>query len=217
MRWLLLFSLCGCASVGVLQSPETLGRKNWEVGVELTAQGQVRKDAASVYPLGGISFRYGVADNVDLGARIGPGGLELDSKFMLTPRDSRVIVSLAPSLAGTFWVPSGIAIGTAQASLPMLIGVRLGPRVQLVIAPRLHDSVMFMSAGQAGGTVNTVLAGTALGFVIKVWRLKIIPDVGFLAPIATTTWRSDLRPGTAWGEGRWTVQGNLSFALGNSK
>ena len=39
----------------------------------------------------------------------------------------------------------------------------------------------------------------------------------WLAPIATTTWRSDLRPGTAWGEGRWTVQGNLSFALGNSK
>lgn len=208
--------LTGCASVGVFQSAETLGKKNWEVAVELSSQGQANFDSLSLYPMSAVSFRYGVVDRLDLGLRGGPAGVEVMSKVMLTNREG-IHVSLAPSVGGTFSLPGGIAVGTTQVSLPVLIGIPLGKRVQLVLAPKVHDSVFLMSAGQAGGTVNTVFLGTGVGVVVRLGRFKIIPDVGFLAPLATTTWRSDLPAGTVWGQGRWVFQGNLTFTLGKEQ
>ncbi len=208
---------CGCASVGVMQSAQTLGKKHWELALEGTAQAQANSDSISLYPLGGVAFRYGVAEAVDIGARLGPLGLELNGKFMFTKRESKVIVSLAPGLGGTFAVPSGILMGTFQFTLPLLIGINLSKRLELVIAPRLHDTLAGISAGQAGGLVNTFYAGAALGLVVRVWRFKLIPDVGFLAPLATTTWRSDLPPGTAWAHGRWVLQANFTVTFGSAR
>ena len=210
----LVVLLSGCASVGVFQQAETLGRKQWELGVELSSQAQTSFDSLSLYPLSAVVFRYGLAEAVDVGVRVGPAGVEATSKFMFTPRAGQVHVSLAPSVGGTFSVPSGIAIGTGQASVPLLIGVDVGERAQLIFAPKVHDSLFAMSAGQAGGTVNLVFLGAAVGVALKFGRFKVIPDLGFLAPVATTTWRSDLPPGTRWFYGRWTFQANVSVSLG---
>jgi len=220
VRWLAWCSLAltGCASVGVFQSADTLGKKNWEVAVELSSQAQSSLDSLSLYPMSALTFRYGVHDRIDVGARVGPAGIELAGKVMLTERTRRgVIVSLAPSVGGTFSVPSGIALGTGQASLPVLIGVPVSDAVQLVFAPKVHDSLFALNAGQAGGTVNQLFAGGAFGVVVEIKRFKVIPDVGFLAPIATTTWRSDLPAGTAWFQGRWTFQVNLTLSFGRSR
>lgn len=214
---LILFMCSGCASVGVFQSAQTLGRKNWELGVELSSQAQTSFDSLSLYPLSAVQFRYGVAEAVDVGIRVGPAGLEATSKFMFTQRGAPVHVSLAPSVGGTFWVPSGIALGTGQASLPLLIGVDVSERAELIFAPKVHDSLFAMSAGQAGGTVNQLFLGAAVGVALKFGRFKVIPDFGFLAPVATTTWRSDLPPGTAWFYGRWTFQANVSVSLGRAR
>lgn len=217
---LVAFLVCssGCASVGVFQSAETLGKKKWELAAELTSQAQANlspPDALSVYPMGALAFRYGIVDRVDLGVKFGPGGFELGTKVLLTGRDG-VVVSVAPSLAGTLWAPSGLWIGTAQVSVPVLIGVRLSERVQLVFAPRVHDSVYGLNAGQAGGTLNMLMLGGAVGVVVKLGRFKVIPDVGVLGPpLATTTWRSDLPTGTVWGQGKWTFQFNVTLTLGS--
>jgi hypothetical protein len=209
--------LSGCASLGVFQPAETLGRKNWDLAVELSSQAQTSFDSLSLYPMSAVSFRYGVAEGVDLGLRFGPGGVEVLSKFMLTSRGAPVIVSVAPSVAGTFSVPAGIVIGSSQVSLPVLIGIPLGERLELVLAPKVHDSVFGLGAGQAGGVVNQLFVGGAVGVVVRLGRFKIIPDVGFLGPaLATTTWRSDLPPGTAWAQGRWTFQANVTVTLGKA-
>lgn len=206
----------GCASVGVFQSADTLGRGRWELAAEVSSQAQASTDSLSLYPAVGVAARVGVSEAVDVGARLGPSGFEGLVKVMLTPRGGTV-VSLAPTVGGTFSAPSGLILGTAQAALPVLIGVPLSPRVQLVFAPRLHDSLFVLSAGQAGGTVNTFSLGAAVGLVVRLRRFKLIPDVGFLAPIATTTWRSDLPTGTAWVQGRWTFQLNLTFTVGSTR
>lgn len=209
-------ALSTCASVGVFQSPETLGKGRWEVSAELSAQAQAHLDSLALYPTFALSGRYGLGDSVDLGARIGPSGLEAQTKVMLTSRGGTV-VSLAPSIGGAFSWPQGLFLSTAQATLPVLIGLPLNQQLQLVFAPRLHDSLFILSAGQSGATVNTLWVGGAIGVVMLSGRVKLIPDIGFLAPLATTTWRSDLPPGTAWTQGRWTFQGNLTFALGSSR
>jgi len=222
VAWLSLLLMVfgsGCASVGLFQSPETLGRKNWELAAELTSQAQANlapPDALSVYPMGAVAFRYGLVDRVDLGVKYGPGGFELGTKVMLTGREG-VVVSIAPSVAGTLWVPSGLLVGTAQVSVPVFIGVPLSQRVQLVFAPRVHDSVYGLNAGQAGGTLNMLMLGGAVGVVVRLGRFKIIPDVGVLGPpLATTTWRSDLPTGTVWGQGKWTFQFNVTLTLGKA-
>ncbi|MDP3153208.1 MAG: hypothetical protein Q8N23_11090 [Archangium sp.] len=213
--WVLwALAVTGCASVGVFQQPETLGKGHWQAAAELSSQAQASTDSLSLYPAFGVAFRYGLTETIDVGAKIGPSGLEAQGKFMLTPREG-VVISLAPLLGGTFNMPSGLLFGTAQAALPVLIGVPLSKRVQLVFAPRLHDGLIVLSAGQAGGTVNTFSLGGAVGVAVKVKRFQFIPDVGFLAPIATTTWRSDLPSGTVWGQGRWTFQANVTVTLGS--
>ena len=63
--------------------------------------------------------------------------------------------------------------------------------------------------------MNTFSLGGAVGVAVKVKRFQFIPDLGFLAPLATTTWRSDLPSGTVWGQGRWTFQANVTITLGS--
>lgn len=217
VRWAFLLVLNGCASVSILQSAETVGRGRWEVAAEVSSQAQVGTDSLSLYPMGGIAGRYGVTDAFDVGARIGPSGTELNAKVMLTPRTGGAIVSIAPLVAGTFWIPGGVRLGTAQAAIPVLIGIPLSPRLELILAPRVHDSLFFLEAGQAGATVNTFFAGLAVGVAVQLGRFKIIPDVGFLAPLATTTWRYDLPSGTVWGQSRWTAQASVAVILGRAK
>ena len=208
---LLFFALTSCASVGVFQQAETLGKGRWQLAAELSSQAQASEDSLSLYPAAGVAFRYGLTDAFDIGAKIGPSGLEAQAKVML--KQDGVIVSLAPLIGGTFSMPNGLIFGTAQAALPVLIGINLSERVQLIFAPRLHDGLVVLSAGQAGGTVNTFSLGGAAGVSVKVKRFQFIPDVGFLAPVATTTWRSDLPPGTAWVQGRWTFQVNFTVTM----
>ena len=206
-------ALSGCASVGVFQQAETLGKGRWQLAAELSSQAQAGHDSLSLYPAFGVAFRYGLTDSFDLGAMLGPSGVEAQAKVML--KKSGVIVSLAPLIGGTFNMPNGLIFGTGQLALPVLIGINLSERVQLIFAPRAHDGLIVLSAGQAGGTVNTFSLGGAVGVSVKVKRFQFIPDVGFLAPIATTTWRSDLPSGTVWGQGRWTFQVNLTVTLGS--
>lgn len=214
--WLCALALTSCASVGVFQQAETLGKGRWQLGAELSSQAQAGHDSLSLYPAFGVAFRYGITETLDVGAKLGPSGVEAQAKVMLTGK-SGVIVSLAPLLGGTFNMPSGLIFGTGQAALPVLIGVPLSQRVQLIFAPRIHDGLLVLSAGQAGGTVNTFSLGGAVGVAIKVKRFQFIPDVGFLAPVATTTWRSDLPAGTVWGQGRWTFQANVTVTLGSAR
>ncbi len=206
--------LTGCASVGVFQQPETLGKGRWQVSAELSSQAQAGLDSLTLFPMVGVTGRYGVTEHFDLGVKIGPSGLETQAKVMLTPREG-IVVSLAPLIGGTFSMPSGLIFGTGQVALPVLIGVPLSKRVQLIFAPRVHDGLLVLSAGQAGGTVNTFSLGGAVGVAVKLERFQIIPDVGFLAPLATTTWRSDLPTGTVWGQGRWTFQANVTVTFGS--
>lgn len=208
--------LAGCANVGVLESADTLGKGRWEVGAEVGSQAQVGFDSLQLYGVAGVSGRYGVTDRLDVGARLGPSGGELNTKVMLTPRE-RVVVSVAPFLAGTGSAPSGLLFVFANAGVPVLIGVRLSETVQLVIAPRVHDSLSVLVAGSAGATVNTFFLGLALGVALRLKTFKLIPSVGALAPVATTTWRSDVPSGTVWGDGRWTMQASVAFTFGSAR
>jgi hypothetical protein len=183
-----------------------------EAALEGSLQAMVGKDALSTLPMSGVRGRFGLAERVDLSVRVGPSGLEVQPKFMLTSRDG-VVVSLAPSVGGTFFAPNNLFSGAVHAALPLYVGVPLPRGNQLVVVPRLHDALTTLSAGQVGGTVNVLSVGAAVGVSFAAGPLELLPDVGVLVPVTTTTWRSDLPTGTALGSARITLQSNLTVSF----
>lgn len=213
VRALLLISLAGCTSVGAFQRAETLPLGAMEAAVESHLQLSVGRDSFSTLPMWGVRGRFGLSSFADVTVRFGPAGLEAQPKFMLTTRDAPVVVSLAPSLGGTMLVPNNLFGAGLHLSLPLYVGVALRGGHQVLLVPRVHDALTVVSAGQVGGTVNVLSAGGAVGVAISAGPVDLVPDIGFLVPIATTTWRSDFPAGTALGSARITLQTNFSIAL----
>ncbi len=210
--WLLLG--CGCANVAALQRPNTCGAGNGELALELADQVQFNQDTFTSYPMVGLAGRYGVTDRLDVGGRIGPSGFELQAKVMLDEPQSRFPVSLAPSAGISVLDTGGVALRFYNFALPLLIGIPLPRGHQVVLAPRLADSISYISAGSAGGLINTLSAGGSVGVAFHVWRLWLLPEVGVQGPVATTAIRSDVSGGTAVGGARATAQGSFTVIWG---
>lgn len=205
--------LSGCSSVGAFQRAETLPPRAMEAAVETSLGITAGRDVFTTVPMSGVRGRFGLGERTDVTVRLGPMGLELQPKFMLTPRGSKVIVSLAPSLGGTFVAPNNLFGGALHGSLPAYVGLQLANGHQLLLVPRLHDAITTFSAGNLGGTVNVFSVGGAIGLALALGPVDVVPDLGVLVPVTTTTWRSDLPTGTALGSAKISFQTNLSFAV----
>ena len=213
-------SSLGCASASALQTASTNGRGKAQLGIELSEQAIASRDSLGAYPMVGISGRIGVSDRVDLGARIGPSGGELQAKFQLTKPPPAIVVSLAPSSGLWAWYTEGVWLGSYNLQLPVLIGIPLRNQHQIVLGPRVHQSIFGASFGTARGIVATTYVGTTLGIAWKVpvpgSSVRIMPEIGLLAPLASFVDRTDDVGGLAWFGDKWIVQGNLGVLIGGS-
>jgi hypothetical protein len=201
VRWVLIgamSALTGCASLTSIQRAETLGLGRSEVGLAASGTGGVPtggNGSAQVYPRFDLVGRTGVTDSVNLGGQFGTIiassngttvlGLDVqaEAKTQLNDRNSPVAISLAPSVGAAF-VAGGV---TAQAfefnaSLPLLIGVKLGDH-ELIFGPRVIN-VLEVATGQGGGTVDLFGVGGSVGFAAQLTpNFNIIPEVAFNVPV----------------------------------
>lgn len=175
--------LSGCATFGTLQRAETLGAGGVQLALEPSIwSGSVSGERLTL-PDTDLAVRVGVAERVDLQARIGSSLLELGGKVQLTPKEQeRVVVSIAPT-ASAFVIGSGEAnVGFGTVHVPVIVGVGVGEH-QLVLAPKLHD--IFAFGGGAGAHV--VSAGASVGFAFRVGkRFSILPEYARLQPVWVT-------------------------------
>lgn len=178
----------GCASLGSTQTADTVGAGRLQVGVEpgVTALPRASNERPSLTPLVDVSLRYGAAERLDLGLRVGQSGLGLETKVMLTPRAWPVLVSLAPTLSAKL-EPAGEPVAlvgqTFGAALPLLVGVRLGPH-QLVLGPRVQGFV-FLPNDAAATPFRVLMAGGSLGVAVRVSRaVAVMPELAVLLPLA---------------------------------
>ncbi len=213
-RLALLLLACGCANVGALQRPNTVGAGNGELALELSEQALFNRDTVQAFPMAGIAGRYGVTDSLDLGGRLGPSGFELQAKGLLDGPEARYPVSLAPSAGVSVLDTGGVALRFYNFALPLLVGVPLPRGHQLVVAPRVADSVSFIGAGSAHGLINVLAAGVSVGVALHVWRLWLIPELGVQTPLLTSADRTDVSGGSAVGGARSTAQGNFTVVWG---
>ncbi len=218
-------TLCACVAISSVQTADTLGAGRLQVGLEPGVAGVVQTSTGVVLaPAADVAVRYGAAERLDVGARLGQSGLELQLKVMVTPPGTRVAVSLAPHLAGQLRFVSNLSpestpgVGVAgllvNGGLPLLVGVRLGPH-QLVLGPRVHVLASVPSSAAEPGSRHFATGGS-VGVSLRVSRsVAVMPEVALLVPlspgppVATTDTFSQLSAGLL-------VQTRLAFLLGDS-
>ncbi|MBL8952228.1 MAG: hypothetical protein JNK82_15705, partial [Myxococcaceae bacterium] len=185
----------GCITTGNMQRAETLGRGNFEFGVEPGLWAGIitnrNANAGNVYlPSLNFSARFGVSDRVDIGGRFGSGILELQTKFMLTAPESSFVLSLAPTVQGfAFGGSAGagfVGVGFANIAVPLLIGFKFGPH-ELTLGPRVNNFLLFGGSGVGGSAVAyAFLPGLSVGFAARVTDFfELMPEVSVALPVAS--------------------------------
>lgn len=223
MRWappipFTLLFLTGCASMGAMQTADTLGPGKLQVGLEVSQQAQVSRDTLTSYPMAGLSVRIGVLDWLDVGGRLGPSGGELQPKVRLTPKRLPFIVSAAPSFGLSLLDTNGIVLRFYNLALPLILGIPLEGGHQWVFTARFNDTIAYESAGSAKGLIHLTFGSVSAGFAARVWRFLVLPELAVAAPLWTHSERTDLdTAGLAFGQGRLQVQLNLTILYGGVK
>jgi len=181
LRALPLLLITACASVGGVQTAETVGKGNLQIGVEPGIQLAGGRPGLQIYPHLDAAVRFGVTDALDVGLRAGWSFLEAQAKWLLTERDhSKVMVSVAPTVGGVVLTNTAELGGILSASTPLLIGIPVGAH-QLVLGPRSQHFV-FISAG--GQPVYLLTAGGSIGFALRFSdTLTLLPELAAVWPI----------------------------------
>lgn len=181
-------ALVGCATIGTAQTASTLGKGRVQVGLEPAITGLVAETGLA-YPRVDLAVRYGVADGVDVGGKIGSVGLEFGGKFRLTRPEAeeevrRVVVSVAPTLGGALIGVPGVNFGSIYAQVPVLVGIPVGAGDELVLGPKIHDWYAFGDVSVASGGANLLSVGTTVGYAARMGeRFRILPEIAVLVPV----------------------------------
>lgn len=165
-----------------------------------------------------IGGRYGITDDVEVGARVWLPGYAIDTKIALLRSESEETgwdISVAPALSYL-----GSMSGTAEGSgyelhvttlyLPLLMGYNLGGGNSVVLGARIADQI-WTTEDQADTTANLLYVGGSLSFVWKVADgIRIAPEVALAAPIVESV------PGfgTDVGIGATLFQAGIAFLFG---
>lgn len=200
-----LSATVGCATAGTLETASTLGAGRLQVGLEAGVQGNTAlKQPLSAFtsgttaarfdtsepqvpvpvPHAAVALRFGVADRLDLAARVGTSGLGLGMKLRLSPEGwDRLFVSLSPALSVQALPLPALAV---TATLPVLVGIRLRERDELVLTVRAHEVAGGFAVPQlfAGGAAHVLSVGGSVGYALAVApHVRVMPEVALLVPV----------------------------------
>ncbi len=202
----LVLGCAGCMSFTTLGRARTVERKR----VELFAAPELRATATldgdpTVRPAGEIGVRYGVADRVDVGARVGESGGSVTTRVQLVRSASRrsgVDLLIAPGVAYT--LTDKLAL-----ELPLAIGFNLPGENQIVLAPRAVYQMRF-GVGGLDHPAQFVFVGLSAGFV---WQLAkhvaLAPEIAVLEGVYS-------EPGfTSFTQAGPALQGALGVFVGS--
>jgi hypothetical protein len=182
----------GCMSMGAMQRADTMKPGQYQVLVETSVQSAQGEDLGGGknmrWPYFAAHYRRGLKEGVELSVGASMLALQAALKVRLSdPLQQDVLVSLAPGIGGSVWGEEGNRSGLFTATLPMLMGWRLGQRGQLVLSPRVQYLRTFPSENATRAPINLFGAGTSLGVLIPVSKsVGLMPEVSALIPFGKT-------------------------------
>jgi hypothetical protein len=219
---LLAIISAGCASLSNMQTADTLGRGNFQVGVETgvlsaaSTSAPVGDGNPSWLPHVDVSARFGVSEGVDLGLRAGLSFLELQGKFLFTKPGERIAVSFAPTAGGLLLggsaSTSSSLVGLLNIALPVLIGFKTSGGSEFVLGPRVQNLVLL--AGTS--TVYGVGVGGSIGFAIRFTdNFGLMPELSLVVPVAgASAFASQFQSASVLGTGLFFFQFKIGVLVG---
>lgn len=187
----------GCASVSHVQTADTLGAGRFQFGIEpgvmgaAVLGGEDNAAAGGYVPHFDLALRYGVAERVDVGIRLGSSLAELQTKFLLTQPDDPVkAISLAPSISGASFGSGTTSDGESAStnylnvSAPLLVGFKTKGGSELVLGPRVMWTRIAGNVGNDGAAVNIISVGASVGYALRITEgFRLMPEVGLSFPV----------------------------------
>jgi hypothetical protein len=210
---LALVLLSGCPSLSTLQTPSTVpkGHTRFGIGAEAVHFSDTNDDNGSsftldidTFPQLEFSARYGLTDDIDIGAKLYALGVELGLKyqFLRGPLD----IAIAPAASYATLDSGGgedSRVHIVYLHAPLLLGYNVSDSVTLGFGPKL---LLAAAIGSTDATDTGVFAGGVVlagGFVNLPLRVGnafwIAPEINVYTPI---------------GESRLIWQGGLVFLFG---
>ena len=214
----MLATTAGCPSMTTLGSARTLDAgktqffvapewASFSMGGEPLRQPQVE--------LGG---RYGITDDIEVGAKLWLPGLELESKFaILRPEkdEGNWDLSVAPGISyiggmsGTA-TGSGYELHVLTVYLGLPVGYRFACGNEIVVGPKLANQT-WTTEDESGSTANLLYLGTSLSYLWHVTEgIIIAPEFAIASPMVESV------PGfgTDVGIGAVLWQAGIAFLFG---
>ena len=195
--------LAGCPSFSTMGTARTIpkGETKFHVGVGgMQLRGWSTDDTTGeletlTIPQFELGVSHAVSDSAEVGGKIWFLGAEINSKFQLVraPTDGGGLdIAIAPAIS--FYPLSGennanetTTGGLVYTHLPVLFGLNVGGS-QLVIGPRLSNTLVWGSAGSSSTTGSIFWAGGSLGFAIKLGdTFRILPEISVAYPFAASS------------------------------
>ena len=157
---LLAFGLSGCPTTYNMGTARTIGEGEMEFNTTLVYQGLDVGALVGDSSVGSVAipfvdfgYRYGVAENMDLGINVkGIGKVGADLKINLVDTDS-IALSIAPEISGSQIAGAGVL----QWDLPILLDLILSEDLSIVIAMKYTG---YMPIGSDDAFLSNFVGGT---------------------------------------------------------
>jgi len=175
--------------MGAMQRADTLPPGKYQVLVETSLQNALGKDLGDgeriTWPYVAVHYRRGLSKRVEWNVGASFLSLKAGLKVRLNdPLNTDFAISLAPELGGAVFGEGENRDGMVAASLPVLLGWRLGQGGQWVLGPRVQYLRTFSSASSTARPFELFGVGASCGVVVPVGSgFGVMPEVSVLSPI----------------------------------
>jgi len=182
--------LTGCPSLSTLQTPATVPEGDFRFAIGLEAVGVVSGGASGTAPQAEFAARYGVSDNIDIGAKVYGLGAELGLKwqFLRGGFDAAVAPAVSfISISSTGASGESASISVFYFHLPLLFGANLSDSFTLAFGPKFLYGLFLgdvsTSSGDEFASGDVLMGGLYLGLPIRVGgAFWVAPEINVYTP-----------------------------------
>ncbi len=216
---LIVSAATGCA-VSSYTTAHTLPRGTSTFWVAPQAMRIAVGGAPQTMPFVELGTRYGLRDDIEVGARLG-AGLQVDAKIALLRKGAgrKLAIALAPSVgyignfSGTPTGSGGDDLHFAGATLPLLISYPIIEGVDVTLGPRLGWLMQVVETSSAA-TSHTAAVGASASLRWQISRaFAVVPEVSFAMPWLRALTGTGVVTGTG---GQRAIQVGIGFILGGA-
>ncbi len=215
--------MTGCPSLSTMQTPATVPKGEVRLGMGLESVGFSEKDSTGTtstitVPQFEFNARYGVTDNIDIGAKLYLLGLEVGGKYQFAKGDFEAAIAPAVSYISVTQSDSGSngsndTFRVAYLHLRLLLGYKLTDSFELAFGPKalyvIANGTASDSTNQTSATSSGFMVGGFASLQLRLGKaFWIAPEINVYKPFA------DGSSGVIWQGGLALLFGGAPPAMG---